>query len=390
MTTINGSDLAKAIEQFTEQQTAQAQEAYSLLIAKLVSAFTRKYEVPVQSGAVSAISRLIKRIDDDSVRQIRAMSEPLLRADEQTLREELLELQTQLLPANSQTHQVKTRSAFINTILRPFDYKYAKRWLEERKDIDTRFTREQIENLERRSLESPSEVFRWTNEVLELFHNVVVFRGEEADQYYLRPAGTISPKSARTYEQAWSTFTDVHLAAVFDLALQTKRNLEEGVMHFSMGPPSDWEPGLGQSAPSADEEISFGQAVPEQVFAAFSETLSSEKLLVSDEKLTPSKFTSIRASSSRAKSSWIKVELASLIEPTAQASRKWDSKNSFYESIYSWISSLEEIWGPASLEMSAKISVKTTDGESELTIPNVSGDDAETRISQTVDLLQRN
>jgi len=389
MTTITGTDLAKAIEQFTEQQTAQAQEAYGLLIARLISAFTHKYEVPVQSGAVSAISRLIKRIDEDSVRQIRAMSEPLLRADESALREDLLELQSQLSPASAQTHQVKTRTAFINTILRPFDYKYAKRWLEERKDINTRETREQIENLERRSLESPSDIFRWTSDVLDLFNKVVIFWGEEANQYYLRPAGTISPKSGRTYEQAWSAFIDRHLDQVIDLAVETKRRAEEGETHYSMAPPSDWEQGFSQAAPPMEREQGLGQAVPEQLFTALSEPVANEEIMTSYELNSSSRAKAPRASSPRAKSSWIKVDLASLIEPTAQASRKWESRNSFYESLDSWISSLEEIWGPASFEMSAKISVKTGDGESELTIPNVTIDDAERRISQTVDLLQR-
>jgi hypothetical protein len=376
MTAITGTDLAKAIEQFTEQQTAQAQEAYSLLIAKLVSEFTLKYEVPVQSGAVSAISRLIKSIDDDSVRQIRALSEALLRAEEVTLRKELLELQSQLSPASSQTHQVKTRSAFITTILRPFDFKYAKRWLEERKDIDTREIREQIENLERRSLESPSDLFRWTSEVLELFNKVVVFRGEEADQYYLRPAGTISPKSARTYEQAWSTFIGMSLAKVFDQAVALKRRGTDDRTLYSMGSPSGKMQVQNKRRSSAKIEVGLSQSPPEEI-------------IISHELNSPVRAMPPRVASVRSKSAWIKVDLASLIEPTAQASRKWDSRNSFYESLDSWISSLGEIWGPASFEMTAKISVKTDDGDSELTIPNVSIDDAERRISQTVELLQR-
>lgn len=376
MSPINGSDLAKAIEQFTEQQTAQAQEAYGFLIAKLVSAFTMKYSVPVQGTAVSAISRLIKRIDDDSLRQIRAMSEPLLRADETALREDLLELQAQLLPASSQTHQVKTRSAFISTILRPFDYKYAKRWLEERQDMNSGEIRNQIENLERRELESPADLFRWTKEVIELFNNVVVFKGEEANQYYLRPAGTISPKSARTYEQAWSTFIDLHLSQVFDIAVETKRHKNEVMVDLSTSSPSIREQGLGQ-------------ALPERTLTRVPEPTADQEILMSYEIKTPRKAEPLKVSSPRVKTSWIKVELSSIIEATAQASRKWESRTSFYESLDSWISSLEEIWGTASLELTAKILVKTLDGESELTIPSLSIDDAEKRISQTVELLQR-
>jgi hypothetical protein len=383
-----GAEFAKAVEQFTEQQTAKAQETHSFLIARLVGAFTLKYEIPVQTGAVSAISRLIKRIDEDSVRQIRAMSEPLLRVDEVVLRGELEELQAQLLPMGAQTHQVKTRAAFINTVLRPFDAKYATRWLAERKDINRDSASERIQDLEARFLATPKDLHRWADDVLSLFNDLVIYWGEEADQYYLRPAGTISPKSSRTYLQAWVSFIEKFGEQVLGIAVAGPS--EEIVeTHYSMAPPDDWEPGFSQSAAPAKREQGLGQAVPEEMFSALSEPTANEENILSYELKSIGRAKAPRVSSPRAKSSWIKVDLSSLIEPTAQASRKWESKISFYESLDSWITSLEEIWGSASLELSAKILVKTFDGESELTIPNLSIDDAEQRISQTVELLQR-
>lgn len=388
MKKITGADFATAIEQFTEQQTAKAQQAYGFSIASLVGPFTIKYEVPIQTGAVSAISRLIKRIDEDSVRQIRAMSEPLLRVDELALRGELKELQSQLLPMGAQTHQVKTRAAFINTVIRPFDAKYAARWLAERKDINVDSARERIQDLEARLLSTPKDLHRWADDVMSLFNDLVIYWGEEADQYYLRPAGTISPKSSRTYVQAWVAFIEKFGDQVLDLAATgTSDQIVE--THYSMGPPDDWEPGFSQSAPPADREIGLGQSVPEKAYASLSEPIASEKIIVAYESNSSTRSKTSRSLASRGTSSWIKVDLSSLIEPTAQASRKWDSRISFYESLDSWISSLEEIWGTASLELTAKILVKTSDGESELTIPNVAIEDAEERISKTVDLLQR-
>jgi hypothetical protein len=388
MKKITGADFAKAIEQFTEQQTAKAQEAYSFRIASLIGPFTLKYSVPVQTGAVSAISRLIKRIDEDSVRQIRAMSEPLLRVDELSLRSELEEIQSQLLPLGAQTHQVKTRAAFINTVIRPFDSKYATRWLAERKDLNIDSARERIQDLEARVLAAPKDLHRWADDVMSLFNDLVIYWGEEADQYYLRPAGTISPKSSRTYVQAWVAFIEKFGDQILDLAVTGTSDQMVGT-YYSMGPPDDWEPSFNQSAPPADREIGLGQSVPEKVFASLSEPIASDEVIMSYELNSPSRSRPPRVSSPRAKSSWIKVDLTSVIEPTAQASRKWDSRTSFYESLDSWISSLEEIWGSASLELTAKILVKTSDGESDLTIPTLSIDDAEKRISQTVELLQR-
>lgn len=374
MKSLTGSDLAKAIEQLTAQQTTQAQEAYSLLIAKLVGAFTIKYEIPVQSGAVSAISRILKKLDDEGIRQIRAMSDLLLRVDENLLREELLELQAQLLPMSAQTHQVKTRSAFINTILRPFDYKYAKRWLEERKDINSSELRGQIENLERRSLETSDDIVRWTSDVLDLFNSVVIFWGEEADQYYLRPAGTISPKSSRTYVQAWTTFIEKFLGQALDLALSDKNSASDEV-NYAMSAPRNTEQGLGQSIPDD--------------FNSFSSTkLLSQDSLYKVDGLSSKRPRESRVPTSKAKPAWIKVLLESRLDATAQASRNWDSPSTFHESLSTWIKSIDIIWGAAAREMSAKVSVKTPDGEAELTIPNVNVKDAEQRIVQTVELLQ--
>lgn len=387
MKKIIGADYAKAIEQFTEQQAAKAQEAYTFRIASLIGPFTLKYEVPVQTGAVSAISRLIKRIDEESIRQIRAMSETLLRVDELSLRSELEEIQSQLLPMGAQTHQVKTRAAFINTVIRPFDAKYATRWLTERKDINIDSARERIKDLEERVLSTPKDLHRWADDVLSLFNDLVIYWGEEADQYYLRPAGTISPKSSRTYLQAWVTFIEKFGEQVLAVASADKSE-DLGTTHYSKASPDDWEAGLSQSAPPVKKEVGLGQDLPEEASSWLSASTSNEELIVNYELQSARRTKTPRPSTPRAKSSWIKVDLTSLIEPTAQASRKWDSKSSFYESLDTWISSLEEIWGPASFEMSARISVKTEDGESELTIPNVSIDTADRKITQTVDLLQ--
>jgi hypothetical protein len=376
MKKLTGTDFAKAIEQLTALQTSQAQEAYSLLIARLLGAFTIKYEIPVQSGAVSAISRILKRLDDDGIRQIRAMSDTLLKVDDQALREELLELQVQLLPMSAQTHQVKTRSAFISTVLRPFDFKYSKRWLSERKDIDIDSARRRIEDLERRELSTTDAILRWADEVLALFNDLVIFWGEEADQYYLRPAGTISPKSSRTYAQAWTTFINNFADQALDMALSDSSLQNADQTLYSMGVPDNFEVGLSQSVPDDLESLKLNYLVSD----------SRQNF----ESITAKKSREQKVSAPRSRSAWIKVLLESRLDSTAQATRKWDNQTAFHESLNGWLNSVEEIWGPAAKEMSAKVSVKTSDGEAELTIPNVNTSDALKRIIKTAELLQGN
>ena len=377
MKTTTGEDFAKAIEQFTAQQTAQAQSSYSMLIARLVGAFTIKYEIPVQSGAVSAISRIIKRLDDDGIRQIRAMSDALLQVEDGELRAELEELKAQLLPMSAQTHQVQTRSAFINTVLRPFDFKYAKRWLADRRDINTDSARERIEDLERRKLGTTVEVSRWADDVLSLFNDLVIYWGDEADQYYLRPAGTISPKSSRTYVQAWISFIDKFGDQVLESAISGPSDDESKTL-YSMGLPADYEVGLGQSLPS-------------DTFSSLNAMVSEESLMLSDrEARTSRRMRTDSISAPRSKASWVKVVIESRQDASAQASRKWDSQKTFQESLGTWLNSVGKIWGPVVQELSINVSVKTKDGETELTIPAVKIHEAEEIVIQAAQLLQDN
>jgi hypothetical protein len=278
---------------------------------------------------------------------------------------------------SAQTHQVKTRSAFINTVLRPFDFKYAKRWLSERRDINTDSVRERIEDLERRKLGTSEEVSRWADDVLNLFNDVVIYWGDEADQYYLRPAGTISPKSSRTYVQAWVAFIDKFGGQVLESAISGPSDYESKTL-YSMAPPPDYEVGLGQSVPS-------------DMFSNLNAIVSEEALSPSDrDAKTSRRMKTDSISAPRVKAAWVKVLIESRTNESAQATRKWDSLNAFQESLGAWLNSVERIWGPLARELSIKVSVKTRDGETELTIPSVKISEAEEVAIQTANLLQNN
>lgn len=389
MTKLTGTDIAKAFEQLAAEQSEQAQSAYALLIAKLVGAFTLKYQIPVQSGAVSSISRILKRLDDDAIRQVRAMSELLLRTDESTLRADLEELQAQLLPVGAQTHQLKTRSAFIATVLRPFDYKFVRRWLDERTDLAPETVKIRIEELERAVLTSNDTVKPWSEKVLELFNDIVVYKGEDSSQYYLRPAGTISPKSSRTYAQAWSAFVERYGSQAFEIARENNNEPEkeldsmwqmpsrdESILSLALSSAPEEEPGLAQALPASRE--SFWKPQPDA------------EVPVSLAMSAPPRSPSAKQSPSRVRNSWIKVDLESRINPSAQASRKWDNLEAFSSSLANWLESVEIIWGEASQEISAKVSVKTSNGEADLTIPRVFIADAKEKISRTAELLRDN
>ncbi len=203
----------------------------------------------------------------------------------------------------------------------------------------------------------------------------MIYKGEEADQYYLRPAGTISPKSARTYVQAWTAFIDKFADQVLEKIILGQSDDRGQILH-SMGPPENFEQALGQSVP--DDMVTTLDAM---VFA-------DSKLSV--ESKPAERMKTHAMSAPRGKSAWVKVLLESRADASAQASRKWDSQKTFQESLEAWLNSVGEIWGPVARELSVKVSVKTRDGEAELTIPKVSITEAERKIIQTAALLQEN
>lgn len=175
--------------------------------------------------------------------------------------------------------------------------------------------------------------------------------------------------------QAWAAFIDKFADQVLEKIILGQSD-DKGQTLNSMRLPDNFEQGLGQSIP--DDMVPTLEAM---VFA-------DSKLDV--ESKPAERMKTHAMSAPRAKSAWVKVLLESRADATAQASRKWDSQNTFQESLEAWLNSVGEIWGPVARELSVKVSVKTRDGEAELTIPNVSITEAERKIVQTAALLQEN
>ena len=144
MTNPTGSALVEAINQILDKQTQEAQDAKQFQAIRLLGSFTQEHGVPPQTGAVSTLSRLLRKLDGEAIRQIRSMSDSLLKKDEQELEDELHALRDQLMPIEARIHQVKTKTAFVATVLRSFSPKYTSIWFRERNDIDVGQARIQI------------------------------------------------------------------------------------------------------------------------------------------------------------------------------------------------------------------------------------------------------
>jgi hypothetical protein len=113
----------------------------------VLSSFSEDQKIPDKVKAVSSLSRLVRKLDGDAIRQIRSMSDSLLNKDERELKTELFALRDELMPIESDFHKLKTKSAFVTTMLRPFSPEYTSIWFQDRTDIDVNQAKAKIEKL---------------------------------------------------------------------------------------------------------------------------------------------------------------------------------------------------------------------------------------------------
>jgi hypothetical protein len=381
MKTPTGRAIVEAITQILERENRAGQEAKQVQTIRLLGAFAQGHGVPVQTGAVSSLSRLLRRLDDpDAIRQIRSMSDSLLNMEEPELKEELIALRDRLMPIEAKIHQAKTKAAFVSTMLRPFSSKYTFIWFQDRDDIDIERAKANIERLEQMKLKSIDDMDPWARGVAEVFEQVVVYRGEDAADLYARPTGTVSDKSSKTYLQAWNSFFDNFEEEVWSKAGGSFVDGE--VMHSAPSPSLleefssfEFEP---DDPPGLDQNVSMMMAPP------------SDYLEIKGMKAPPRSRSKKNMAgspvSNQKKSQWIQIFIESKLDSSAQATRKWESQADFSQSLQKWLDTLPVIWGPAAEQFLAKVSVKTAKGESDLTLPTLTVRDAAERLTQAVEM----
>ena len=390
----NGAAVVAAINQILDHQTFEAQEEKQLQSVRVLSSFTQKYGVPPQTGAVSTLTRLLRKLggDKEAIRQVRSMSDSLLEKNEQELEDELYQLRDQLMPIEARIHQVKTKTAFVYTVLRPFSEKYRVSWFPERKDIDVDQANSQIMRLENAPVESENDITFWAKEVADLFEQLVVYRGEDVADFYSRPSGTVSEKSSRTYLQAWAAFIEKYRDEIWELAISPELRAEKVSSRIRSSYSS--KEAFGKSVVKGaqrNQRAGFDQDVPESVqekVSMMSAPYVSESKSANPERSEPR--SSFRSSSTKTarSDSWVEIFIESKLDPAAQATRRWESNSDFRNSIQKWLDTLPVIWGSAADQFVAKVSVKSDTGQSDLTLPSLTVKDAAKRLTQAVEMQE--
>lgn len=390
-----GTDLIQGVQDLLDAQMGTAQGKKQDETFEALGDFVRKYGIPVEPAPVNSLARLLRNKGAEVNRQVRTLSDALLLKDERELEEELELLREKLSKVEATFHQVKTKNAFVLTVLRPFNPKFAERWFEERTDINSHNLRGVIESLEGKALGSVLDITDWAEEVSVLFEQLVVYRGEDAEDYYSRPAGTISAKSSRTYLQAWLAFTGLFKHKLWSL-VSGEVAVEKKTKSISFA-EDDRSMGFDQTAPKRQEPTRSRspKSSPKDNLASFSMMMAppQENGEARYSRSAPrfSKTESSQGSSSASTENsvgWIQIFIESKLDSSAQATRKWESQADFRQSLQKWLDTLPVIWGPAADQFVAKVSVKTATGESDLTLPSLNVKDAAERLTKAVEMQQ--
>ena len=386
MKTPTGTAIVEAISQILDRQNRQGQLVKQRQAKRVLESFTLKHQLDERS--FNALPRLLRKLDSDDFRQIRSMSDSLIGMDEQELKAELTGLKELLKPIEARIHQVKTKTAFVSTVLRPFYAKYTSIWFQERNDVDITQAKAKIEQLETKKLKSIDEFVQWNRDVADLFDKVVVYRGIDAADPYARPTGTVSEKSSKTYIQAWNAFLDHFHVELWTMAggsdssgaqsssrFIAKRSQED----FSYNFEHDDSPGLDQEAMDRPRQrVSMMMAPPSD----YPKNIS----LKAPPRSKAPRVEKVSSISNSQTSQWIQIFIESKLDPSAQATRKWESQADFRQSLQKWLDTLPVIWGPAADQFVAKVSVKTASSESDLTLPSLTVKDAADRLTKAVEM----
>lgn len=364
-----GTDVVAVIQRLVDDQTRDSQQAKQLAIEAVLGGFAQNHGIAQQGKAITTLAKLLRNEDATTIRQVRTLSDALLLKDERTLDNDLKELRKELGPIEATFHQVKTKNAFISAVLRPFSPKFTAAWFSEREDIDIDQLQKTIQRLETNEIGNLEELNSWIEEVAALFEQLVVYRGEDADNYYARPSGTVSLKSSRTYLQAWIAFTEKSKQDLWSLLTVGEKAPNKTKDQISSS--ARQEDGLDQYAPPSREPTRVKSAKVSR-----NRTESSFSMMIAPPP----------GSENKPSQGWVEIFIESKLDSSAQATRRWESSADFRMSIQKWLDTLPIIWGPAADQFIAKVSVKNNTGQSDLTLPSLTANDAAKRITQAVEM----
>jgi hypothetical protein len=256
------------------------------------------------------------------------------------------QLELAYAPLRKDLFRSRSRSAHVGAVLRPFRQKYIELWAEA---LGENFNREQVmaevQRLNSFPVETEISLYRWSDEVFELFRSVAIIetpeKGTKASNFK-KPLGMIGSNSEKTYKQQWD--------------LWMKRNafgILTGDFKYNTPIYSDNRAGFNQGpAPvryrSDYEEREMRFTIPE-VEAPQAPAVSPQE----------SNFDKVT----------LRIECVDQRDLSAE--RTWLNRDEAISELGSWISSMGMFWGGDDVKIAMELELTNNSGESKFKLPPI-------------------
>lgn len=370
MPALTGRDVIRGIRRAIDLELLRSRRGRNEQISQLIGDYYKANGIAVSGMRLEG--QFLRAVRQEDVASIRPLSPSLMNQDQDQLRSGILNLRIQIEEIEALAHQVKTQASFVLALFRPFEPKYTDRWFAERSDIDVNQVAKQIVTLQEKPISNSESLTAWMEDVENLFRQLVEFDAEKLSTTFERPYGTVAPKSSRIYLAAWREL----------------RQKAELVLLVAQGQELD----KSDSLLSTTAERKSLKVSDDYIALKESRVRDTKKNVVSNDRVTTRQSPSAMAYStpisdrplsrgSARRKVQIFVELQSVIDTSALASKTWKDEQEFSAGLSSWVLSLPVLWGGLADKLIAKVGIQTSENKSEISIPGLSPKTAVDRIS---------
>jgi hypothetical protein len=375
MTQITGNRMIEAVQELLRDELAEAQRLRRNRISAELDSFLKEHKASNSEEELELLLRALRRGDDKAIEQIRQLSTSFESMDSRTLQTEVLELTKKLSTIDSRLHQIKTRTAFINAVLRPFDSTFLKSLLADLSEREKVDATKRVEGLRKYRVDDADYLF-WVNQVADLFQDLVVAKSSVALTREERMRGQISSNSSRIYYQTWTN----HMKRIRRDLIKVadgkflEKELTSQVAKF-----------LGiEEVQLVDDRKLYG--LKSQPDAIFKDKNTDQLISVNFARMTQQKLNRTGLPQ-RIGLENVSIELAITSKQNVdiKAKKTWPSISSFRDTFPKWFDSLKLLWAEEK-DFSVVISTNLTSGKSEINFPIANLEFADEKIEQAVEL----
>lgn len=375
MTEITGNQMIESVQRLMKDEFSKAQILRRNRITAELDSFLREHNASNSKEQFELLLKALRRGDDKAIGQIRQLSASFENMGQQDLQSAILDLTKKLSAIDLRLHQIKTRSAFIHTVLRPFDPEALQRLLTGLPERQKEEISKKVEELRKFRVDDADYLY-WVNRVADLFKDVVVVARVGALSRDERSLGRISSKSARVYYQTWTN----HMKRIRRDLIKVadgkflEQDLTAQVAKYL---------GIAEMQLANDRELYKLSGRPDAIF--FDEK-NDQLIGVNFARMTQNKLNGLTSPKPGPEENVaIEITIASKNSTDLKASKTWTSLISFEKSFRKWFSGLKLVWSEEK-NFSVVITTIQISGKSEINFPIASLEFADEKIRQAVEL----